>query len=62
MAQGKKPLVCKECDVEMNPHAEKLMDPRTPEEARRVDPALGGILEEFHTCPACGCSASRPGA
>ena len=41
---------CPVCGGEMNFHAEKVdySDPRS------VDPELGGALEEFHTCPACG--------
>jgi len=53
------PMKCPECGVEMNYHAEKLIDPRSPEEAAKVDPALGGILEEMHTCPECGMAHSR---
>jgi hypothetical protein len=43
----------------MNQHAEKLVDPLNPQEAALADPALGGVLDEFHTCPKCGASASR---
>jgi ribosomal protein S27AE len=50
---------CPECGVEMNHHAEKLVDPVTAEEAAKVDPALGGIIEEAHCCPQCGTGASR---
>jgi hypothetical protein len=27
--------------------------------AGKTDPGLGGILEEFHSCPECGGGASR---
>ena len=47
------------CGREMNHHAEKLVDPVTPEEAARVDPALGGIIEEMHYCPECGKGEAR---
>ena len=53
-------MTCTQCNVEMNQHAEKLVDPTSPEEAARTDPALGGIIEEVHTCPECGHSGSRP--
>jgi hypothetical protein len=46
----------------MNGHAEKLVDPTSPQEAAIADPALGGIVEEFHTCPNCGANASRRAA
>jgi hypothetical protein len=36
----------------MNHHADKLVDPTGREE--RVDPALGGVVEETHACPRCG--------
>jgi len=42
----------------MNHHAEKLLDPRNAHEAARTDPALGGIIEEMHTCPQCGIGQS----
>jgi ribosomal protein S27AE len=50
-------MICPKCGSEMNEHAEKLLDPTSPQEA--ADPALGGLLEEFHTCPNCGANASR---
>jgi len=53
------PMMCPECGVEMNHHAEKLVDPRTAEEAAKLDAALGGIIEEMHTCPECGKVHSR---
>lgn len=54
-------LICPKCGGEMNHHADKLLHPATPEEARKADPALGGVIEEMHYCPACGAVASRPG-
>lgn len=59
MAQKTGKIICPECNEEMNHHAEKLVDPIGPEEAARVDPALGGLLEEVHCCPGCGKSESR---
>jgi hypothetical protein len=37
----------------MNVHAEKLDFSRALTEPEAVDPELGGVVEEFHTCPAC---------
>ena len=54
-----KPMICPECGVAMNHHAEKLVDPRDAHEAARLDPALGGIIEEMHACPQCGSGQSR---
>ncbi len=53
------PMVCSECGREMNHHADKLVDPVNAQEAARVDPALGGLVEEMHTCPDCGKGDSR---
>lgn len=50
---------CPACGVEMNPHAEKLVAPRTATEAAQADPAMGGVVEEVHQCPACGRVESR---
>ncbi len=55
----KSKMICSKCGSEMNEHAEKLVDPTSPQEAALADPALGRILEEFHTCPKCGANASR---
>ena len=52
-------MICKECGVEMNHHAEKPVVPINAEEAKSVDPALGTIIEEIHTCPECGKSHAR---
>jgi hypothetical protein len=43
----------------MNHHADKLVHPVTAEEARKVNPALEGIIEETHCCPGCGNVESR---
>jgi hypothetical protein len=52
-------MICSKCESEMNRHAEKLVDPISPQEATIADPVLGGIIDEFHTCPKCGANASR---
>ena len=54
MPEKTRKMVCPECGVEMNQHAEKLVDPRNAQEAARVDPALGGLIDEMHSCPKCG--------
>jgi hypothetical protein len=38
----------------MNHHADKLVDPLDRKEAAQTDPALGGVIQETHGCPACG--------
>ena len=52
-------MICTRCESEMNEHAQKLVDPTSPQEAALADSSLGGIVEEFHTCPNCGANASR---
>ena len=52
-------MICPKCGVEMNQHAEKLVDPRSAEMAAHVDSALGGVVQEMHTCPRCGGGAMR---
>jgi predicted RNA-binding Zn-ribbon protein involved in translation (DUF1610 family) len=47
-------LRCPKCGAQMNRHAEKLVYSDNPEDTRRVDPLLGGLLEETHACPNCG--------
>ena len=56
------PMMCPACGVAMNHHAEKLTDPRDAGEAARMDPRMGGVIEEVHTCPECGATGSRLGA
>jgi ribosomal protein S27AE len=45
-------VICPDCEVEMNHHANKIdCSNDTPEE---IDADLGGTLEEAHVCPECG--------
>jgi rubredoxin len=44
---------CPACGAEMNFHAEKLDLSRALTEPDAVDPELGGVVEEFHTCSVC---------
>jgi hypothetical protein len=43
----------------MNHHADKLVYPLTPEDAKGVNALLGGVIEETHGCPGCGGVESR---
>jgi predicted RNA-binding Zn-ribbon protein involved in translation (DUF1610 family) len=52
-------MVCPDCGVEMNRHAEKVDYTSEPTEADPPDPDSGGLLEEFHTCPSCGRTHAR---
>jgi hypothetical protein len=52
-------MICPRCKIPMNHHAEKLREPRDAPEAARMDARMGGVLEEFHSCPNCGMTSSR---
>lgn len=52
-------MKCPVCGAEMNPHAEKIVEPRSPAEAAKADWTVGGLVEEIHQCPACGGVESR---
>lgn len=56
---SKEKMVCPDCGVEMNQHAAKLVEPRNPQETAQMDPALGALIQEAHSCPKCGKGASR---
>ena len=55
-------MSCPVCGVPMNHHGEKLVEPRSAEEARRMQSSPVGLIEEIHACPRCGAVASRAGA
>jgi ribosomal protein S27AE len=56
---NKTKMTCPKCGDEMNHHADKLVDPITPEERKYINSALGGLIEETHHCPSCGGVESR---
>jgi NAD(P)H-dependent FMN reductase len=58
-AVAAEPLPCPVCGNAMNHHADKPVEPRSEEEAGRVDPATGGLTLAAHTCPACGHAEAR---
>ncbi|MGB7924496.1 MAG: hypothetical protein WCF57_14740 [Pyrinomonadaceae bacterium] len=58
MAEVKK-MVCPDCGVEMNHHAEKIDYTAAFDDPAAVDPDFGGVLEEAHTCARCGKTALR---
>ena len=61
MPEAKKKMICPDCGVEMNQHALKIdygVEPSA--EGAAVDPELGGVLLEAHSCPQCGQTATRP--
>ena len=52
-------MMCPQCGIEMNCHAEKIDYLTALTEPNAIDPALGGIVEEVHTCPGCGDMGTR---
>ena len=53
-------MTCPTCGVEMNLHAEKVDYSAAAAEGEAFDEGLGGVVEEFHTCPECGRTHARP--
>jgi len=43
----------------MNHHADKLIYSTERNVTAKIDPSLGGLIEETHNCPGCGAIASR---
>src|SRR5262249_9196928 len=58
MAQAN-PIICPDCGVPMNHHANKVRKETHAEDVSAFDIGLGGVIEEFHTCPQCGKTQSR---
>jgi predicted RNA-binding Zn-ribbon protein involved in translation (DUF1610 family) len=52
-------MTCPKCGTPMNLHAEKLVQPQTPEEAASVGARMDGVLEIVFACPQCGWIESR---
>jgi ribosomal protein S27AE len=60
IAKADSKMICPRCVVEMNHHSDKIVYGAGPQGAAPTDPTLGGFIEEFHACPKCGGTASRP--
>ena len=50
----KQKVKCPACGAEMNHHAEKIDYTAALADPNAMDPELGGVMEEVHTCPKCG--------
>lgn len=55
----KNPLICSQCGGAMNHHADKVVYSTTTEERRITQDVFSGVVEETHTCPACGAIETR---
>ena len=53
---------CPRCGIDMNFHAEKINYTTALAEPNAIDPDLGGIVEDVHTCPGCGDIGTRRAA
>lgn len=56
---AKEPLICPKCGGAMNHHADKVVYSVAPLETRGTQSAFDGVVEETHTCPACGAIETR---
>ena len=52
-------MICPDCRLEMNYHAEKLDYAAAITDPDAVDLDFGGVLEEVHACPGCGKMGTR---
>lgn len=52
-------MICPDCGVEMNHHADKIDYDAALRDRASADPDLGGVVQETHTCPGCGASRIR---
>lgn len=54
MTKKREKMVCPDCGALMNYHADKIDYSVALDDAEAIDDDFGGIVEEVHTCPACG--------
>ena len=52
-------MICPDCKIEMNHHCDKFLYTVDAQDIGQADSGLGGMVEEFHSCPQCGGGASR---
>jgi ribosomal protein S27AE len=56
----KNPLICPQCGGAMNHHADKVVYSTAAPKTQTTQDIFGGVVEETHTCPACGAIETRP--
>jgi len=54
------PMICPDCGVTMNHHADKIDYNAALQDPAAADADFGGVIEEAHTCPECGQTRTRP--
>jgi ribosomal protein S27AE len=52
-------MQCPNCGAEMNHHADKVDYNAGLDDPTLIDPDFGGVVEEAHTCAACGHTEMR---
>ena len=57
--QATNKMICPECGIEMNHHAEKIDYSIPLDESNEMYADFGGVLEEVHSCPSCGKTETR---
>ena len=62
MTKNRDKMLCPDCGVEMNHHADKIDYNAALEDPDASDMDFGGIVEEAHTCPVCGSTHLRRAA
>ncbi len=62
MTKQRDKMICPDCGVEMNHHADKIDYTAALDEPEAIDAEFGGVLEEAHTCPSCGKTRLRRAA
>ncbi len=55
----KQPIICPDCGLVMNHHADKIDYSAALSDPGATDPDFGGVVEEAHTCPGCGRTEAR---
>lgn len=56
---GRPTIQCPRCGASMNCHAAKPSEPQSEAEAADAMHELGVVIDEVHTCPACGAIEAR---
>ena len=59
MKTSRPKMKCPNCGAEMNQHAEKIDYTAGLKDPQFIDPVMGGVIEEFHTCQKCGSNGTR---
>jgi predicted RNA-binding Zn-ribbon protein involved in translation (DUF1610 family) len=60
MSETASKMMCPQCGIAMNHHCDKLVYASDSQTTLQVNFALlSGLIDEFHSCPQCGNTASR---